>query len=148
MYAQQMIDEYKAAGIKSKNVWVHSFNLADVEYSIAEELKYGRQAVFLEDRFYNDETQEDSNDPDTWSITMDELVDKGVKIVAPPMWNLVTLNGDGEIVPSAYAEEAKDASLGIITWTIERSGLLLDGGGWYYQVCVCVCVCVYILNYT
>lgn len=134
MYAQQMIDEYKAAGIKSKNVWAQSFNLADVEYWIAEEPRYGRQAVFLEDRFYNDETQ-DSNDPDTWSITMDELVAKGVKIVAPPMWNLVTLNDDLEIVPSAYAEEAKAAGLDIITWTIERSGLLLDGGGWYYQVC-------------
>jgi glycerophosphoryl diester phosphodiesterase len=28
---------------------------------------------------------------------------------------------------------AKDAGLDIITWTLERSGLLIDGGGWYYQ---------------
>jgi glycerophosphoryl diester phosphodiesterase len=28
---------------------------------------------------------------------------------------------------------AKAAGLDIITWTLERSGLLKDHGGWYYQ---------------
>jgi glycerophosphoryl diester phosphodiesterase len=56
----------------------------------------------------------------------------GVNYIAPPMWMLVTAEG-GEIVPSAYAKEAKAAGLGIISWTAERSGLLKDGGGWYYQ---------------
>ena len=37
------------------------------------------------------------------------------------------------MVPSTYAKEAKAAGLDIITWTAERSGLLKDGGGWYYQ---------------
>jgi glycerophosphoryl diester phosphodiesterase len=46
---------------------------------------------------------------------------------------LVTLNERKEIVPSAYAKAARDASLGIITWTLERSGPLAEGGGWYYQ---------------
>jgi glycerophosphoryl diester phosphodiesterase len=64
---------------------------------------------------------------------MQELADKGVRIVAPPLWFLVTLNDAGEIVPSAYAERAKAAGLEIITWTLERSGHLKDGGGWYYQ---------------
>ena len=45
---------------------------------------------------------------------------------------LVTLE-DGKMVPSAYATEAGAAGLDIITWTLERSGDLTDGGGWYYQ---------------
>lgn len=31
MYAQQMIDEYRDAGIKPSRVWAQSFDLADVE---------------------------------------------------------------------------------------------------------------------
>jgi glycerophosphoryl diester phosphodiesterase len=45
---------------------------------------------------------------------------------------LVTLE-NGKIVPSPYAREAKAAGLEIITWTLERSGTLTDGGGFYYQ---------------
>jgi glycerophosphoryl diester phosphodiesterase len=40
---------------------------------------------------------------------------------------------NGRIVPSAYAIEAKKAGLKIIIWTLERSGPLHTGGGWYYQ---------------
>ena len=36
-------------------------------------------------------------------------------------------------MPSTYAKAAKAAGLGIITWTLERSGPLNGGGGWYYQ---------------
>jgi glycerophosphoryl diester phosphodiesterase len=45
---------------------------------------------------------------------------------------LVTASG-GKIVSSPYATEAKAAGLNIITWTLERSGPLATGGGWYYQ---------------
>ncbi len=127
-----MIDEYKMKGIKPVKVWPQSFNLADVEYWIAAEPDFGEQAVFLENRF-DDGVTEDANDPTTWSVQMADLVAKGVEVVAPPMWVLVTLE-DGAIVPSKYAHEANAAGLKIITWTLERSGLLLDGGGWYYQV--------------
>ncbi|MDZ4150298.1 MAG: glycerophosphodiester phosphodiesterase, partial [Methylicorpusculum sp.] len=40
---------------------------------------------------------------------------------------------NNKIVPSEYARAAKAAGLEIITWTIERSGLLKNGGGYYYQ---------------
>ncbi len=41
---------------------------------------------------------------------------------------------DGEnIVASPYAKAAKDAGVKIITWTLERSGPLTTGGGWYFQ---------------
>jgi glycerophosphoryl diester phosphodiesterase len=45
----------------------------------------------------------------------------------------VTLNDDGDVVPSAYAKAARAAGLDIITWTLERSGPLATGGGYYYQ---------------
>ncbi len=130
-YAQQLIDEYKAAGIEPTDVYVQSFNLDDVLYWIKAEPAFGDQAVFLDGR-YDDETF-DVADPATWTPSMQELADQGVKIIAPPMWMLVTLDADGRIVPSVYAEQAKAAGLKIITWTIERSGPLHDGGGWYYQ---------------
>ena len=64
---------------------------------------------------------------------MQELSDAGVAILAPPMWMLLTLDNDGKIVPSSYATAAKEAGLDLIGWTLERSGPLASGGGWYYQ---------------
>jgi glycerophosphoryl diester phosphodiesterase len=50
------------------------------------------------------------------------------------MFALLAVDGDGNIVPSQYARNAKAAGLDIITWTIERSGILADGNnGFYYQ---------------
>jgi glycerophosphoryl diester phosphodiesterase len=64
---------------------------------------------------------------------MEELAAARVRIVAPPLWVLVTLDAGGRIVPSAYARAARSAGLEIITWTLERSGPLATGGGFYYQ---------------
>ena len=36
-------------------------------------------------------------------------------------------------MPSAYTIKAKEAGLKLITWTLERSGPLENGGGWYFQ---------------
>ena len=41
------------------------------------------------------------------------------------MWMLLTVE-NGKIVPSLYAKEAKKARLDIITWTIERSGRIVE----------------------
>lgn len=64
---------------------------------------------------------------------MKELAAEGVNIIAPPMWMLLKLNKNDKIKPSKYARRAKAAGLDIITWTLERSGLLKSGGGFYYQ---------------
>ncbi|XXV13266.1 hypothetical protein WMF00_36740 [Sorangium sp. So ce1182] len=64
---------------------------------------------------------------------MQSLADQGVKIVAPPLFALVTLDGNEKIVPSEYAMAARAAGLDIITWTLERSGPLASGGGYYYE---------------
>ena len=130
-YAQQMIDEYIAAGVDPKDVWAQSFNLDDVLYWISNEPEFGIQAVYLDGRY--DDPAFEHTQPHTWHPNMRELADRGVKIIAPPMWMLLMVNPYGEIVPSIYARKAGQAGLEIITWTIERSGLLKDGGGWYYQ---------------
>lgn len=128
-YAQKLIDEYKAAGVPPSDVWPQSFNLDDVLYWIRAEPAFGAQAVYLDGRY---DSGLDPLRPATFSPTMAELKAMGVNYLAPPMWMLVTLDGEA-IVPSPYAEAAKAAGLKLITWTLERSGPLKDGGGWYYK---------------
>jgi len=129
-YAQKLIDEYKAAGIPATDVWAQSFNLEDVLYWIEHEPEFGKQAVFL-DNSYNLESF-NPNDPETFPHDFNELHAKGVNYIAPPMWFLVT-EQNGEMLPSAYARAASAAGLKLITWTLERSGPLTNGGGWYFQ---------------
>ena len=64
---------------------------------------------------------------------MQALADAGVKIIAPPLFALVELDENNELVASEYAKLAKQAKLEIIAWTLERSGPLAQGGGWYYK---------------
>lgn len=126
-YAQQMIDEYKAAGVAPENVFAQSFNLNDVLYWLQHEPGFGKQAVYLDERV---------DVPGGYAAAvagMPAIAAQGVQIIAPPMWALVTLDGNKKIVPSDYAVAAKAAGLDIITWTLERSGLLKNGGGYYYQ---------------
>lgn len=129
-YAQKLVDEYKAAGIPASDVWLQSFNLDDVLYWIKAEPEFGAQAVYLMDEYNIDGYS--PMDASTWPNTMEELKAMGVNYIAPPTWMLVTTE-NGEIVPSELAKQAKAAGLKIITWTIERSGPLVSGGGWYYQ---------------
>ncbi|MCG8081306.1 MAG: glycerophosphodiester phosphodiesterase, partial [Candidatus Thiodiazotropha taylori] len=115
----------KAAGVKPKHVFAQSFNLDDVLYWINHEPRFGKQAVYLDG----------SNNPDEAKQTIDMmsyLAEQGVNYLAPAMWALVTAE-NGEIVPSEYAIAARAHGIDLITWTLERSGLLASGGGWYYQ---------------
>ncbi len=125
-YAQKMIDEYKQARVPARHVWPQSFNKNDVLYWVQNEPSFGRQAVYLDDA---------STPADL--PTADELVGyraQGIRIVAPPVFALLSTDGNGHIVPSQYALNAKKAKLDIITWTLERSGILADGNnGFYFQ---------------
>jgi glycerophosphoryl diester phosphodiesterase len=113
-----MINDYKSAGIAPKDVFAQSFSLADILYWIQREPKFGKQAVFLDD----------ANVPSELPTLAElkELAAQGVKIVAPPMWALLAVDGHGKIVPSQYARNAKAANLDIITWTLERSGRIVE----------------------
>ncbi len=129
-YAQKLIDEYKAASIPPEDVYAQSFNLDDILYWIRHEPAFGKQAIFLDER--NEKGGLDPMKPETFKPSMPDLKSMGVNYIAPPMWMLVTIE-DGRIVPSPYAMAAKAARLNIISWTLERSGPLATGGGWYYQ---------------
>lgn len=131
MYAQQLIDEYKAAGIDPADVFPQSFNLDDVLYWIENEPEFGRQAVFLDGRNATVPGFDPTNAA-TLDRSMAELKAMGVNFIAPPIWMLLTV-ANGAIVPSSYALEAKAAGLNIIAWTAERSGPLTRGGGWFFQ---------------
>ena len=125
-YAGKMINEYIESDVASEDVFAQSFNRDDVLYWIAQHPEFGKQGVFLDERM-SDESFVASLD------NMNQLVANGVNYIAPPLWALVNLNSDNEYIESEYALLAKQAGLKIITWTLERSGPLAQGGGWYYQ---------------
>ncbi len=126
MYAQKMIDELKAADVRPRDVFPQSFNKADVLYWIKAEPSFGQQAVFLDDA---------NTVADLPSYA--DLVGyraEGIRIWAPPTFALLSLDGANRIVASQWARDARKAGLDIITWTLERSGILADGNnGFYYQ---------------
>ncbi len=129
-YAMQLIEEYRQAGVPPRDVFPQSFNLEDVRYWIGQHPRYGQQAVYLDGR---DSEGLDPQNPGTWQPDMDTLAGYGVNIIAPPLWMLVTVDERNRIVPSPYARAARAAGLDIIAWSLERSGPLANGGGWYYQ---------------
>jgi glycerophosphoryl diester phosphodiesterase len=120
MYAQQMIDEYKAAGISPKRVWSQSFLPDDIFYWIKAEPAFGKQAVYLDERVDTPEGYDEA------VASLPELKQKGVKIMAPSIPALLTVDGAGKIVPSTYATTCKTLGLDMITWSLERSGLIAD----------------------
>lgn len=125
-FAQKMIDEYKAAGVQSKNVFPQSFNKPDVLYWIAKEPQFGKRAVYLDDANTVAELPT--------AAELKQYKAQGINIWAPPTFALLTTDINGNIVPSQAAKDAKAAGLGLITWTLERSGILADGNnGFYYQ---------------
>jgi glycerophosphoryl diester phosphodiesterase len=117
-YAQAMIDDYKDANVSPRKVWAQSFNKEDILYWIKNEPTFGKQSVYLDD----------ANVPaDVPNATeLKEYAAQGIKIVAPPMWMLLAVDGNGKIVPSQYAKDVKAAGLDIITWTLERSGRIVE----------------------
>lgn len=124
-FAQKMIDELAAAGVPPRHVWPQSFNLPDVQYWV-KNTAYGRQAVYLDDA----NTMADV--PSAAELAGYKA--QGINIWAPPIFVLLKNDATGNLLPSQAALDAKAAGLDIITWTLERSGLLADGNnGFYYQ---------------
>jgi len=125
-YAQKLLDEYRAARVPARRVWPQSFNQADVLYWVQRGGDYGRQAVFLDDA----NTVADLPS----AAELRNYRSQGIRIVAPPTFALLAVDGQNRIMPSQYARDARAAGLQIITWTLERSGILADGNnGFYFQ---------------
>jgi glycerophosphoryl diester phosphodiesterase len=122
----QDADWRKAAGVRPRDVFPQSFNKPDILYWIKNEPAFGRQAVYLDDANVVADLP-----------TFSDLVGyraEGIRIWAPPTFALLALDGSNRIVASQWAHVAKAAGLDIITWTLERSGILADGNNaFYYQ---------------
>ncbi len=130
-YAQAFIDELESAGVHPGDVFAQSFNLPDILYWIKNAPAFGKQAVYL-----------DSIDPTVSPpiprlslADLRKLRSQGVRIFAPPLWALLSVTDAGEIVPSEYARDIRQAGLDIITWTFERADLRQGASkaGWYYM---------------
>ena len=130
-YAKLLLEEYQSENIPIGDVWLQSFQWEDIEYWLKTAPQYSSQTAWLDGR-YRDRSFNPSK-PKTWKPSMRELSDSGLKVLAPPLWMLVSLDKNDSIVPSQYALAAKAAGLDLVAWTLERSGSLENGGGWYYQ---------------
>ena len=125
-YAQKLIDEYEAAGVPATQVWPQSFNKDDVLYWVRRAPAFGRQAVLLDD------AKSPADLPGAAELARYKA--DGIQVWAPPLFALLRLDDSGRIVPSEAARQAKAAGLALITWTLERSGVLAGGAnGFYYQ---------------
>ncbi len=127
-YAQAMINEFKRAGVKPRDVFAQSFNLADVTYWVTHEPAFGKQAVYLDD------VDPGAGIPPLTAAELVAVRRQGVRIFAPPIPALLAVDAStNTLVPSQYANDIKAAGLGIITWSFERSDLRRGAafGGFY-----------------
>jgi glycerophosphoryl diester phosphodiesterase len=139
-YAQALINDLQAEGVKPRDAWPQSFNPADVLYWV-KNTAYGAQAVFLIDYDANANNILLFNTSGQQLVTREaqleffrELRRARVRVIAPAMPALLTVAG-GRVVPSQLARDLKAMGFEIITWTFERSDLRrgASGAGFYYD---------------
>jgi glycerophosphoryl diester phosphodiesterase len=139
-YAQALIDELQANGVRPRDAFPQSFNPSDVLYWVRN-TRYGDQAVFLVD--YNtstdniilfDTTGKQLLTRDEQNAFFKQLRRAGVKIVAPSFNALLTVQGD-RIVPTVLAKDLRSLGFDLISWSFERVDLRRGaaGVGSYYD---------------
>lgn len=130
MYRQQLIDDYKAAGIAPSRVWPQSFVYADILYWLEKEPEFAKQAVLLDNMGETAELLVGA------TANLTKYKEDGVKWLAPPLPYLISTDANDKYVPSAYGLRAKELGFDIITWSLERSGPLKQAAAkkdYYYQ---------------
>ncbi len=126
-YAQKLIDEYKAAGVTPRQVWPQSFNKR-------RRAVLGAQRAGVRPTSGVPRRRQRGRPSCRISPSSPSYKAQGINIWAPPTFALLATDSLGRIVPSQAAIDAKTAGLDIITWTLERSGILADGNnGFYFQ---------------
>ena len=139
-YAQALIDELQANGVRPRDAWPQSFNPNDVLYWVRN-TAYGDQAVFLVD--YNTATDnivlfdtagKQLLTRDEQNAFFKQLRRAGVKVVAPSFNALLTVQCD-RIVPSVLAKDLRSLGFDLISWSFERVDLRKGaaGVGSYYD---------------
>lgn len=108
-FAQQLVDTFKEANIDANRVWLQSFTPEDIFQWIENDPEFGVQAVYLDER-----ADLATDGYETAVASLPGLAARGVKIVAPSIWQLVTADNETQtIVPSSYAIAAQKAGLDV-----------------------------------
>lgn len=115
MYAQQLVEDYRAAGVDFKRVWPQSFYYPDILYWLKAEPEFAKQALYLDENG-------DGGDAQLANATsmLAKYKADGVQYVAPPTSYLLTAV-NGSLEASEYAKEAQKLGLGVVSWSLERS---------------------------
>ncbi|MEM1412799.1 MAG: glycerophosphodiester phosphodiesterase family protein [Pseudomonadota bacterium] len=129
-FADQLVQDYREAGVAPERVWLQSFDPNIIQHWLATGAEFGGRVVWLDGRYALDDF--DHRDEEALGAGFRSMKQQGLQFVAPPLWMLVEAGVDG-IVTSRYAVLAQEAGLSLLSWTLERSGPLETGGGWYYQ---------------
>ena len=127
--ADQLVRDYREAGVPPERVRLQSFDPAVIRHWLATAPEFAHRVVWLDGRYNLDDFDHRSASAHK---VFNDLRKAGLRALAPPVWMLVEA-GMGGPEPSSYALAARDAGLSLLTWTLERSGSLATGGGWYYQ---------------
>lgn len=118
-YATKLVEAYRSAGIPPARVTLQSFSRQDIELWLRVAPAYGARAVWLVD------PDRDAAPPP--AAEFDAYHASGIRRLGVPIGRLLTLDEEGEIVASPYAQRARMAGLELIAWTFERSGVIRDG---------------------
>jgi glycerophosphoryl diester phosphodiesterase len=135
-YAQAFADVLADEVVKPRDAFPQSFNVEDILYWI-DNSRYGGQAVYLLDYNtapVNDVIIQKPYDAMDRTAYFQMLKKRGVRIIAPAMPALLTVDASNNIVPSKLAKDLKAMGFDIITWTFERSDLRQGASkaGFYY----------------
>ena len=142
----KIVQEYIDNGINASDVFLQSFNYPDIAFWLANYPEFARQAIYLDidGNLPCDGTLAKCKLPANFTA----LYAAGVRYIGPQLNVLVQVGNAscsapspcnaksclcGKYAPSEYAMAANAAGLKIITWSLERSGLLASGGGGYYS---------------
>ncbi|HFU75966.1 MAG TPA: glycerophosphodiester phosphodiesterase, partial [Arcobacter sp.] len=125
-FIDSIVGTLRSKKINFDDIYIQSFNLNDLLYLIKKYPNLAKNSIYLVEDF-------DKNfGKDIQQLPL--LKNEGIKIIAPPIWALLTTDKNNQIVPSIYAKALKKYGFKIITWSLERSEIMQGvKTGWYYQ---------------
>ena len=125
-FAQKIVNEYTDRNIPPCDVFLQSFVQEAIIHWLEYDAEFGKQASFL----WQPADYADTRNPKKWPDFV-SLHAKGVNIIGTPIYVAIDLEND-ELVVSNFASNATAAGMGLVCYSLERSGPLHNGGGGYY----------------
>lgn len=125
-FAEQMLDDYVAAGIDPSQVRAQTFRIDDIQHWQRSHPAFAEHAIALFDLA-------DLPAAEQLRHRLPALKQQGIRTLAPPLWALLRSDEHGALHASPLAIEARQQGFELITWTLERSGTLQDDNDYYLQ---------------